>query len=149
MRLFLDTNVLLDHALVRLTGQPFEVKQLISWAYDNKIELLISSGSFFTFAYVLERNGIKKDELKTTLKKYLAIVSVVTTSKEVLLKGLDSAFYDLEDSFHYMTALNENCDYLITSNISDFKTSKKDKTRPITPSDFVSKILGKKKGVDF
>ena len=31
MKLFLDTNVLLDHALNRATGQPLEISYLMLW----------------------------------------------------------------------------------------------------------------------
>lgn len=149
MKLFLDTNVLLDHALIRETGQPYEAKFLISWAFDNKITLLFSQGSFYTFAYVLQKNGIKGNELRIKLRQYLTIVDIVNTDKDILLKGLDSTFTDIEDSFQYMTAVNEKCDYLITSNIADFKPHKIRQTVPITPLEFVSKILGKKKRIDF
>lgn len=149
MKLFLDTNVLLDHALIRITGQPYEAKFLISWAVDNKILLLISAGSFYTFAYVLQKNGIKGSKLRNKLQLYLTFLNIINTDKDVLLKGLESSFTDIEDSFQYMAAVQEKCDYLITSNITDFAAHKTHQTLPITPLDFLIKVLGKKKGVDF
>jgi len=145
MRLFLDTNVILDHALVRSTGQPYEVKQLISWAYENRINLIVSAGSFCTFAYVLEKSGIIKDDLKAILKKYLSIIDIASTSKETFLNGLDSTFSDLEDSFQYVTALQEQCDYLVTSNLRDFNSSKRDKIIVISPAEFCDKVIRNKK----
>jgi len=145
MRLFLDTNVILDHALVRSTGQPYEVKQLISWAYENRINLIVSAGSFYTFAYVLEKSGIVKDDLKAILKKYLSIIDIANTSKETFLNGLDSTFSDLEDSFQYVTALQEQCDYLVTSNLRDFNSSKRDKIIVISPAEFCDKVIRNKK----
>jgi predicted nucleic acid-binding protein len=145
MRLFLDTNVLLDHALVRSSGQPYEVKQLISWAYENSVDLIVSPGSFYTFAYVLEKSGIVKDDLKAILKKYLSVIDVANTTKDTFLNGLDSTFTDLEDSFQYMTAIQKQCDYLITSNLKDFKSAKNDKIAIISPAAFVTKVIGKKK----
>lgn len=149
MKLFLDTNVIVDHALARSTGQPMEAKIIISWAYDNKIPLLISQGSFYTFTYLLRRSGVLGEELKIKLRAYLSFLDVANTDKETLLQGLNSSFRDLEDSYQYMTAVQEKCDYLITSNISDFKSNKKHKIKPITPLDFVTQILGKKKGIDY
>jgi len=149
MTLFFDTNVLIDHALMRLTGQPLEITKIIFWAENEKIPIYISSESFYTFAYVLQKNGIKKTELRVKLKQYLSMISVVNTDKETLLKGLDSSFTDIEDSFQYMTAVNEKCDYLITSNITDFRAHKIRQTIPITPLEFVSKVLAKKKVIDF
>lgn len=149
MTLFLDTNVLIDHALMRQTGQPLEVTYIIFWAENLRVPLFMSSGSFYTFTYVLQKNGIRGDDLKIKLKQYLSLVNVVNSDNKTLSKALDSSFKDIEDSFQYMTATNEGCDYLITSNIADFKKHGKSKALPITPLDFVSKILGKKKGVDY
>ena len=149
MTLFFDTNVLIDHALMRLSGQPLEITKIIFWAENEKIPIYISSESFYTFAYVLQKNGIKKTELRVKLKQYLSMISVINTDKETLLKGLDSSFTDIEDSFKYMTAVNEKCDYLITSNITDFRAYKTRQTIPITPLEFVSKVLAKKKVIDF
>ncbi|MCF2446396.1 PIN domain-containing protein [Dyadobacter sp. CY345] len=149
MILFFDTNVLIDHALVRLTGQPIEISFIIYWAKRKQVDIVISSGSFYTFTYVLHKQGIRRGELKNKLLDYLSMVSVASSSKDSLLDGINSSFVDLEDSYQYMTAIQEKCDYLITSNISDFKSNKKDMIKPITPLDFVTKILGKKKGIDY
>ncbi|WP_254560415.1 PIN domain-containing protein [Dyadobacter diqingensis] len=149
MTLFFDTNALIDHALVRQTGQPMEIAYIIFWAENEKVRILISSGSFYTFAYVLQKNGVRREELRNKLKEYLKLITVADTNNEVLLKGLDSSFTDLEDSLQYMTAVKAKCDYLITSNVTDFKANKKDKILPITPGDFVTKVLGKKKGIDY
>ena len=149
MTLFFDTNVLIDHALMRLTGQPIEITYIIFWAENENIPIFISSGSFYTFAYVLQKNGIKGNQLRNKLRAYLTFLNIINTDKEALLKGLDSSFIDIEDSFQYMGAVQEKCDYLITSNIIDFEAHKTYQTLPITPLEFVSKVLGKKKGIDF
>ena len=149
MTLFFDTNILIDHALMRLTGQPLEITKIIFWAGNENIPIFISSGSFYTFAYVLQKNGIKKTELRVKLREYLTMVNIINTDKEIILNGLDSSLSDIEDSFQYMAAANEKCDYLITSNLADFKAHKTRQTVPITPLEFVSKVLGKKKGTDF
>jgi len=149
MKLFLDTNVILDHALARESGQPYEAKLILSWAFDNAISLVISQGSFFTFAYVLQKSGLKGTDLRSKLRMYLDILEVSSTDKNALIKGIDSSFKDIEDSFQYETAVNQNCNYLITCNISDFSIHKTDTPMPITPSDFCKKILGKKKGIHY
>ena len=83
--------------------------------------------------------------MKDKLIEYLSMTTVANSDKNTFLRGLNSSFSDREDYYRYMTAVQKKCDYLITSNISDFKTNKKDKIKPITPLDFVTKIFGKKK----
>jgi len=149
MILFFDTNVLVDHALTRSTGQALEISFIIYWAKREQIQLVISSGSLYTFTYVLHKQGIRQIELKDKLIEYLSMVTIANSDKNTFLSGLNSKFKDLEDSYQYMTAVQEKCDYLITSNISDFKTNKKDNIKTITPLDFVTNIIGKKKGIDY
>lgn len=149
MRLFFDTNVLIDHALMRQTGQPVEISYLIYWASKNDVSIVISSGCIYTFTYVLHRQGVRGERLKMQIEQYLTIFNICNTDKKVFMDGLDSSFKDLEDSYQYMNAIKDECDYLITSNISDFKPCTKDTIQIFSPRDFIINVLGAKEGIDF
>ncbi|WP_255703396.1 PIN domain-containing protein [Dyadobacter chenhuakuii] len=149
MRLFFDTNVLLDHALMRQTGQPVEISYIIFWALQNDVQIVISSGSIYTFTYVLHRQGIRGERLKMQIEQYLTMFHICKTDKQVFMDGLNSSFKDLEDSYQYMNALKDGCDHLITSNISDFKPFAKDASQIFSPRDFVANVIGAKEGIDF
>jgi predicted nucleic acid-binding protein len=149
MKLFLDTNVLLDHAMARPTGEAFEAKFLLSWALENEIPMYISVGSFYTFTYVLQKNGIRNEQLRNTLINYLSFLRVCQTTRACFIDGLESGFKDIEDSFQHYTALTEGCDFLLTTNIKDFESSKGKEIQVMPPSKFLTKILKKKSGIDF
>lgn len=149
MKLFLDTNVLLDHALARPTGQPFEAKFILSWALENEIPMYISPGSFHTFVYVLQKNGLRNEELKRKLILYLGFLHVSQTDSKCLMDSLKSNFKDLEDGFQYNTAVKEGCDYLLTGNTKDFNLTDKNEIKVMAPSKFLTQVLKKKPGIDY
>ena len=149
MRLFFDTNVLLDHALMRKTGQPIEISYLIFWALKNNFSIVISSGCIYTFTYVLHKQGVRGDRLKNQIEQYLVMFHICKTDKDVFRDGLSSTFKDLEDAYQFMNARRDGCDYLITSNISDFKPFVKDNIQIFSPRDFVINVAGAKEGIDF
>lgn len=148
MRLFLDTNGLIDHALERKTGQPLEIAYILFKARKDRIPVFISPGSLYTFAYIMNKNGIKGKALCARLEAYLSFLSVTVSDKTVFTKGLAAGFRDIEDAFQYACATAEECDYLITTNVSDFEPFA-EYIRVITPSQFVTKTLHKKRGIDF
>ncbi|MCF0041091.1 PIN domain-containing protein [Dyadobacter fanqingshengii] len=149
MRIFFDTNVLLDHALMRKTGQPVEISYLIFWALKNDVSIVISAGSIYTFTYVLHKQGVRGERLKLQIEQYLTMFHICKTDKKVFTDGLDSTFKDLEDSYQYMNAIKDECNYLITSNISDFKPFAKDAIQIFSPRNFVTNVTGAKEGIDF
>lgn len=148
MKLFFDTNVLLDHALMRETGQPLEISFLIFWAFKNNVPIIMSSGSIYTFTYILHKQGFRGQNLRDKIRQYLTMFHICDTSKDVFTDGLDSNFKDLEDSFQYMNAIKDGCDYLITSNIADFKPFAKGKIEVHTPKQFVNDVLKEKISID-
>lgn len=149
MRLFIDTNVLLDHALVRETGQSYEAKYILSWASQNNVPMFVSAGSFCAFTYVLQKNGVRNSDLNSCLLSYLKLVSIAQTDKRCFFDGLVSGFKDPEDSFQYFSALRQRCDYLITSNLKDFSAAAHQGIAVLSPLQFLTKVLRKQKNIDF
>jgi len=52
-KVFLDTNVILDHALGRAFAD--EAEKLLILSEQDKINCYISAGALYTLAYVLEK----------------------------------------------------------------------------------------------
>ena len=149
MKLFFDTNILIDHALMRLTGQPIEISYIMYWANKHGIEIFISPCCIYTITFVLHKNGIRGNGTRQILEKYLQMLNLCNTNKNLFLKGLRSSFKDLEDSFQYMHGVGSQCDYLLTSNLSDFKPYAGSEIKVLSPAQFVNDVLNKKPGIDF
>lgn len=148
MKLFLDTNVLLDHALNRSTGEPLEISYLMLWTKNQNIPVYISPGSLYTFTYVLQKNGLRGKDLRMKIEQYLSLVHLCPSDKAYFLEGIQSDFKDIEDAFQYFHGLQTDCDHLITSNVRDFKPHCRD-MQVFSPSQFITQVLNKKPGIDF
>ncbi|SEI97469.1 Predicted nucleic acid-binding protein, contains PIN domain [Dyadobacter sp. SG02] len=149
MRLFIDTNVVLDHAFSRTTGQPYEAKYILSWADQQRVPMFVSIGSIYTFAYMMHKNGIRSSELTKRLLSYLHIFQVAEHDLGSLRSALVRNFRDVEDAFQYQCALKNNCDYLITNNLRDYRAQNEENMIIMSPLHFITDKLKKQKGIDF
>lgn len=144
MRIFLDTNVVMDYLASR--GDVESVNSIFHQIENGEHSAFISVGSFYTITYLidifLKNKGIGKTErvymLRETLESLLAYLNIEGHTKEMLLMGVrDIDFQDLEDSYQYQAALSARCDYLITSNIKDFSEIDNPMIDIVLPKDFL------------
>lgn len=135
MRLFLDTNVILDLILNR---QPFfdDIAKIVTLSEKGKHKLVTSSVSFVNCNYILGRS-IKKEKVTENLKIARLIFDIIDVSQTDIDKSLNSDFEDFEDGVQYYSALRNNCNYIITRDNKDFKHSE---IPVLAPSEFL-KIL--------
>lgn len=121
MKLFLDANVVLDLLLKR---QPFfdHIAEILTMAENKNVALCLSSVSFVNVNYIACRFTDKKNVLES-LKKLRIFLDVTSVSETEIDQALYSKFNDFEDAVQYYTALKNNCDYIITRDLKDFKNS--------------------------
>ena len=148
MKIFLDTNLFLEYIEER--SEADNVELILNAIAEGEHQGVLSQGSFYTLAFLLERalkaKGIHKPFQTEYLRKLLADIQatarVVGVSHEFLNDALqDKAFTDLEDSFQYRCALENNCDVLLTINIKDYRRADLSALEILSPSDFVSRYL--------
>ena len=135
-KVFLDTNIFLDHLLDRDSNSSVILKA----CEDGAVRGYASSASFYTLAYLI-RKTLSNVETRKLLGEYLRFISILPTQKNTLRISLDSSFNDLEDAFQYFTALEEEqIDFFITANLKDFQ--KVSQQLPVIgPKKFVSEYL--------
>ena len=136
MRLFLDTNILIDVVADR---QPWVREALILFelARQRKLTVLATDYSFVTIAYVT-RKLYPEEELRRLLKGLMKYVEVVEVGKKIIGEALDGGWKDMEDHVQCLVAKRESVDAIITRNEKDFALSD---IRVLTPSGFLSGIL--------
>ena len=135
MKLFLDTNVMLDFLGER---EPFYISaaKIATLADKRKLKISVSALSFATVSYFLTKyEGLKKT--KDKLRKFKIISGICELDELIIDKGLNSDFTDLEDSLQYFSALRTECDIIITRNAKDFKKSQ---IPVMTPDEFLNSI---------
>jgi len=121
MRLFLDTNVILDLLARR---KPFfdSIAKIATLADHRKLDLVASPLSITTINYILSRSE-PKDVVIEKLRKFHIICEMSVLDGDVMDKALNAGFPDFEDAVQYFSALSADCHMIITRNGKDFKKS--------------------------
>lgn len=135
MKILIDSDVCLDSITDRY---PFsqDATRLLQLAEDNKVDAILSAESFSNMFYILRKLSSSKDAI-VLLKKLRSIVNVGQVTQSVIDEALDSGWNDFEDAIQYNCAVIENCDFIISRNLPDFKQA----TLPVfTPPDFLKKF---------
>lgn len=120
-RVFIDTNIMLDLLGER---QPFyePIAKLATLADIGKLTMVVSPISFATVNYFLVKYE-SAEIAKEKLRKFKIISEICNLYENTIEKGLNSVFPDFEDSLQYFSAVDSNCEIIITRNGKDFKKS--------------------------
>ena len=120
-KVFIDTDVILDVALAR---DPFfsASKIILAMAENNIIIGSISSNCVANIYYILRKAGGNSQARKfiSTIVKY---ITVITIDHKNVLEALKSKFSDFEDALQHYSAIEHQCEYIITRNIEDYKNA--------------------------
>ncbi len=138
MRLFLDTNIILDLLGERIPYYD-SIAQIASMADKGDVSLIVSSLSYATVYYILSKYETK-EKVKGKLQKFKIISEVAAVDETIIEKGLNSTFSDFEDSLQYLCAIKMDCNIILTRNQKDFKES----TLPVMSADEYLLIVRKK-----
>jgi len=140
MRVFVDTNVLLD---VLANREPFYKESATVWtlAEQGKVRGLVSTLSFSNIYYIVRR-------LKDRRAAFRAIILLrdtftpVACDEQVLNQAIDSGMKDLEDAIQYFSALRAEAASLVSRNPTHFPRST---LAIVTPAEFVAVYSSKQK----
>lgn len=130
MKVFLDTNVILEFFIEREDVRT--AAQLFKRLKDDKAELYMSVGSFYTMLFLIDKYlrkelGLTGDDRIATLRslalKIVKAINVAEHDSDSLLRGVENIQYkDIEDSCQHEAALAKGCDCIITYNVKTILT---------------------------
>ena len=132
MRVFLDTNIILDIALSRDVFCD-EATRVALFCDNTEQQAVISWHSLATIYYLLERS-LSRDQALGFLKSLLEWVDIAPTGKSLALEALQNPGVDLEDTLQHLCAGAGDCDALVTRNKKDFLKSN---VKIYTPTEFI------------
>ena len=145
MKVFVDTNVILEYVLQR--EHYAEAKRAIAQGIALKCELLMSVGGFYTMLFIVEkyfRKELQQNrheavvQTRDVMKKVLSLFSVAEHDNASLLSGIDDVmFYDIEDSCQYQAAQKAACEVLLTFNNIDYPVAQGVVPCVMTPQEFL------------
>ena len=134
-KIFIDTNVFLDHFLKREPHWEASAVVLDMVAHE-RITACTSSVSFCNLNYML--NKLDKNRIvEKDLQFLLNIIQIVPVNGQMLGQALFEALPDYEDSVQYASALKANCDFIITTNKRHFSNCK---IPVLNASEFIGRI---------
>ena len=139
MKLFLDTNVLIDLVANR---KPWveSVLMIFELANQHKVRLIAADCSFINIVYIC-RKIVSVDDLYKTLIDLQNYVNVTYVGSDILNQSLRSQWRDFEDCVQNLVAVREHADFIITRNVKDFK----DTVIPVlSPSEFLDYFFSHK-----
>lgn len=121
MRLFLDTNILLDVLLAR---PEFRDDSAFVWdcCERHRAQGFVSSISVSNAHYILSKR-IGKDKALAGVKMILNLFEVVPADKPLLIHATAHPRPDFEDVIQMLSAKQAAADYLMTRDPHHFKSS--------------------------
>jgi predicted nucleic acid-binding protein len=123
MRIFIDTNILIDLLIKRMPSYA-SVAMILDKALKKKDTIVISNLSIVNAHYVVKKiTDVQEIKLRTALHNICTTCEIVPFTLNITMKSLISEFKDFEDATQYFCALENNCDIIVTNNEKDFKLS--------------------------
>jgi len=143
MKLFLDTNIMLD-LLGEREPHYHSAARIATLADKEEITIYFSALSYATVSYFLSKfEGIEATKMK--LRKFNVISEICQLDEKIIEKSLNSDFPDFEDALQYFSALRANCDVIISRNAKDFK---KAQLPVLTAEEYLSNKTGDQTDTD-
>lgn len=120
-KILLDTNIIIDF-LGERKGFYDPAAKIITLADKKKIKIYVSVVSMVTAYYVLAKYENKKAALEK-VRKFKVLCEISSMNNKVFEKALNAPFDDFEDALQYFSAVEDNCDLIVTRNEKDYKTA--------------------------
>lgn len=135
MRVFLDTNVLLD-VLTRREPHWVPASEVWTRVEAGEIDGHISAISFNNVHYVMRRAS-GKPAASTALKMLHSLFRVVPLDARIIRQAMDSDFADFEDAIQFLSAHQAKADILLTRDLRHFPASS---MSIVTPEEFLKGV---------
>ena len=114
MKVFLDTNVLLD-MLISSRADHLCSLRLLKLIRDRKISGVLTTQSIIDAAYVqTQRRKVTAQDFKNAMKLICSLVDVVSITSEDIDRVNASSIEDYEDAAQVSCALDCGCDVIVT-----------------------------------
>jgi predicted nucleic acid-binding protein len=136
MKLFIDTNIILDILLAR---EPFASKsmELLQEAEKKKYSMYISASSATDIFYLLSKYLKDKQTVYSIFGELLNIVMIADVTDSIVRRSYNENWEDFEDAVQYNCAKSIHSEYIITRNNRDFTKSD---IPVLSPEEYLDKV---------
>ncbi len=139
MRIFIDTNLLIDVALEREAFVDHS-QAVLDWCSTQSAETWVSWHTITNCYYVLRSSPPKAlgdESARLFLTDLLSWTGIAPATIQIARTGLAITGGDFEDHLQALCAEAVSADVIVTRNVDDFKGAK---VRTITPSAFLQEV---------
>ena len=138
MRLFIDTNVLIDFMGER-AAYYLQAASLFSLAADRQCEVVVSSLSMVTANYICcERGCMSLEVWKQKVNALRDFICVCSIDADDIFSACDKGWKDYEDCVQFHAVKRCECDLIVTRNVVDFCDSD---IEVLTPQRAIDRVL--------
>lgn len=134
MKVFIDTNVILDVLLNRETFVENSKKVLVL-CEKRIVKGYVSAASITDIFYIVNQQLHDSAETLKLISKILTFLKVASVNDRIIKKAIRAGWNDFEDCVQANAALSNKVKYIITRNEKDYSDSK---IQAINPHDFIS-----------
>ena len=118
MKIFFDTNILLD-VLLKRAGHFEASAKLWTYAESAQVRGHISAISFNNIYYIVQKTAgaTAAQKVLNTLRDSF---TTVDCTSQIINQAIDARMKDFEDAIQYFSAMHAKCNYLLTRNLKHF-----------------------------
>ena len=118
MRIFIDTNIVIDYLTNRVEESP-DAERLFQLSNFANVELVITDLTIVNIAYIC-RKVFSLNTIYDKLKLLSDIVTIIPIGERAIRLAIEARTKDFEDAVQYYAARDYSCDFLITRNSKDY-----------------------------
>lgn len=119
-KIFLDTNILIDILLDR-DLEHISIEKIAPYLKDSKAFLSTLSVHITFYILKIKANSI----MHRRAVDLINTMNLIPLSNIIVGISLNTYLNDFEDTLQYFSALDQNCDYILTRDTKDFEKIKK------------------------
>ena len=122
MKVLVDTNVIID---VLLKQEPFHKDSFVVFrlADSGSIKGVLAAVSMTNVFFLLRKARKDTADVYQIMDKLTTLFTVAPINETTIANALSLRWKDFEDAVQYVTAKENNVDYIITRNETDYKAS--------------------------
>jgi len=119
MKVFLDTNIVLDALMERIPWVD-EASVIVQAIQSRQIAAYISATSLTDIAYLSFRISKDRNRSRLVLLNCLELFEIITINQDLIEQALNLNGLDFEDDLQIISAISAECDPIITRDIHGF-----------------------------
>ena len=126
MKILIDTNIFLDVLLKREKYFRNSLR-LLQLCIDEPYNFqgFVSATSIINIDYISRKANAEKEIISNFLNDIIENFEIVEVNNYLMKEALNLDLNDLEDSLQAVCAISNECEFLVTRNLKDFKNIRK------------------------